>query len=192
MHNYFYTTFPNQIRLLEIRRPNQVVLEHIMRDDSVIFFGGRDWKNVSDDLSQIPPEDRPHFILSLFMVVLTDQCLFTYQPDSYPLWRQKTSFPKFGWSGFGPHNENPFKVLWAPERDKVVKTDEVVKLIPQFVEFMLEETYRFFDNSLPTVNSAKYFESIRQDGAYEFAQGQIVQSFKREFEALLNRSTGRS
>ena len=185
MRDYFYNTFPSRLRLLEFRRPNQIVREHIMRDDSVVFFGGRDWESVSDDLSQISEEDRPYFILSLFMVVLTDQCLYTYQPNSYRVWRQKTNFPKFGWSGFGPHNENPLKILWAPEREHAVIINDVLNLIPHFVTFMLEETRNFFSRNLPEVDPLDYFECIRKDSAYTFDEGQIVQRFKTEFEANL-------
>lgn len=140
MRDYFYNTFANQLRLLAFCRPSQIVRERIMQDESVVFFGGPDWESVSDDVFRIPEGDRPFFILSLFMVVLTDQCLYTYQRNSYQVWRQKTNFPKFGWTGYGPHNENPLKILWAPEREHAVIIDEILNLIPNFVRFMLEET----------------------------------------------------
>lgn len=137
---------------MTFHRPNEIIRKQLIKDDAVVFFGGEDWKAVSNDLSGIPQEDRPYFILCLLMVVLTDQCLYTYQPDSYASWRKVTSFPKFGWAGFGAHNENPLKILWAPEREKVVNVDEVLKLIPQFVEFMLTETKSYFQDSLSSVN----------------------------------------
>ena len=186
MRDYFYNTFPNHLRLLAFCRPSQIVRERIMRDESVVFFGGSDWESVSDDLLRIPEGDRPYFILSLFMVVLTDQCLYTYQRNSYQVWRQKTNFPKFGWSGFGPHNENPLKILWAPEREHAVIIDEILNLIPNFVRFMLEETRNFFDDKIPEIDTLGYFECIKQDSAYAFNEGQILRCFKAEFEALTN------
>ncbi|OGV68000.1 MAG: hypothetical protein A2283_10695 [Lentisphaerae bacterium RIFOXYA12_FULL_48_11] len=105
--DYFYGQFPEHLQQLEYQRPNDVVRENIMRDSTVVFFGGRDWENVRADLQRIPDIDRPLFILCLLMVVLTDQCLYSYFHDHYSNWRSKTSYPKFGWSGFGPHNENP-------------------------------------------------------------------------------------
>jgi hypothetical protein len=186
MNDYFYKKFPGQLRGLEYQRPNQVVIEHIMRDNAVVFFGGQHWDNVSNDLAAIPPEDRPRFILSLFMVILTDQCLYTYYKDSYKLWREKTQFPKFGWSGFGPHNENPFMVLYIPERKKVVDTNKVIELLPEFVKFFVEETKNYFKANLPDVNTTEFFNKIKNDSSFiSINKGTIVKSFKEKFEALL-------
>lgn len=192
MHDYFYNIFPQQLRSLEFHKPNQIVREHIMRDNTVVFFGGQDWKTVSDDLSHIPLKDRPHFILSLFMMALTDQYLYTYKPNAYQLWREKTNFPKFGWSGFGSHNENPLKLLWAPEKENAINTDEVLGLMPHFVNFLTEETNTYFRKNLPDIDFdlENYLQRIKNDSAYLFNDGQIVQCFKSEFEDLTRRSSG--
>jgi hypothetical protein len=58
MRDYFFGRFPSQLGLLAFRRPDSVVLEHIMRDHSVVFFGGPDWENVANDLRQVPENDR--------------------------------------------------------------------------------------------------------------------------------------
>jgi len=186
MHDYFYGRFPSQLGLLTFRRPNDVVREHLMRDPAVVFFGGPDWDNVAADLSIVPEQDRSRFVLSLFMAVLTDQALYTYFRDSYDEWRERTNFPKFGWSGFGPHNENPFKILWAPERVSIVDNDELLALVPEFVRFLVEETTTYFRHHLPVVDVRGYFDAIRRDRGYAFNQGAIVPRVKVEFEALTN------
>ena len=184
MHSYFYGKFRSQLSLLEFKQPNSVVRD-FMGDDSIVFFGGRDWENVGKDLSLIPAEDRPKFILSLFMIVLTDQCLYARWQDVYPTWRKQTNFPKFGWSGFGPHNENPIKILWAPERENVIKVDEVLELLPEFVTLMAQEVKSFFASNLLTMQETEFFESIKCDYALTFDEGAIVKDFKREFQAQI-------
>ena len=154
-------------------------------------MGGQDWKNVSDDLSHIQLKDRSRFILSLFMVVLTDQYLYTYKPSAYQLWREKTNFPKFGWSGFGSHNENPLKILWAPERENVINTDEVLGLMPQFVNFLIEDTNIYFRKNLPDTDLEDYFQGIKSDSSYLFNDGQVVQCFKSVFEKLARDKSSR-
>jgi len=180
--NYFLNTFPKHLQLLKRHQPNEVVRECIMKDNGVMFFGGRDWNSVADDLSQIPHNDRPKFILSLFMEVMMDQCLYTYQPNVYPGWRMKTNLPKFGWSGLGPHHENPLKILWAPERERIVTEDDVINILHEFIVFMLEETNQFFADNAITVNTLDFLQYFINDNSYAFSEGNIVQRFKREFQ----------
>jgi len=187
MHEYFYQTFPSQLASLEFRRPNEIVRESITRDPAVVFFGGPNWDHVQADMDRIPNDDRSKFILSLFMIVLTDQALYTYNRDSYDAWRAQTKYPKFGWSGFGPHNENPFKILWAPEREKIDGVDQVLAIVPQFVRFLVDETRRFFGQHIPDVDVAAYFAAIRHDAGYAFNQGMFVPAVKAQLEALTTR-----
>ena len=187
MHEYFYGQFRTQLAGLAFLRPDNVVREHIMRDPAVVFFGGPDWENVASDLASVPERDRPQFVLCLFMVVLTDQSLYTYVLDSYDPWRRETNYPKFGWSGFGPHNENPFKILWAPEREQVVNTNEMLALAPEFATFFVNETKAYFGQHLPAVKIRGYFDAIRGDRGYAFNEGVVVPSVKAEFEALTMR-----
>jgi len=185
MREYFYRRFPAQLAGLEYQRPNEVLRLQMMRDPAVVFFGGSDWENVRGDLAAIPEEDRARFILSLFMVVVTDQALYTYFKEAYESWRKVTNFPKFGWSGFGPHNENPFKLLWAPEREGTGNHDELISLIPEFVRFWVEETGAFFREHVQGVDMARYFEAICNDEGYAFDRGSVVPRLKAEFEALI-------
>jgi len=184
MNEYFYQEFPKHLRLVKCKKPNKIILK-IEKDSTLNFFGGRDWENVSDDLGCIPKNKRTNFILSLFMVVLTDQCLYTRFPDSYPIWRKQTDFPKFGWSGSGPHNENPLKLLWAPEREKEVNNAEVIEQMPYFVDFMLDTVVDFLKKDLSDVKFIGFFDAITKDVAFEFSEGEIVKSFKTVLQQKL-------
>jgi hypothetical protein len=152
-----------------------------MKDESAVFFGGRDWGSVADDLSRIPLDDRPMFVFSLFMITLADQCVFTYNQDAYAAWRSQTRYPKFGWSGFGPHHQNPLKVLWAPERERLIDCDKVVELMPGFTRFFLAEARGYFSRHEDTVDPETFFQAVKRDEAFSFDEGRNVQSFKAEF-----------
>jgi hypothetical protein len=183
MRDYFYQRFPSQLARLEFRRPSEIVREHMMRDHAVVFFGGPDWENARSDLASVPEEDRSRFILCLFMVVVTDQVLYTYFSDIYDTWRKLTNFPKFGWSGFGPHNENPFKLLWAPERDDIININNIFDLVPEFVRFWVDETASFFRQDISDIDVARYFDAIRRDQGYAFNLGTVVLRVKAELQA---------
>ena len=149
------------------------------------FFGGPDWETVAADIENVPRDDRSRFVLCLFMVVLTDQALYTYFRTSYETWRRRTNFPKFGWSGFGPHNENPFKILYAPERANVVDTNNMLFLVRDFVSFFVDETVNYFAQHLPEVEIQGFFDAIQRDNGYAFNEGLVVPNVKAEFKALI-------
>lgn len=181
MQGYFYGRFQSQLSSLEFKQPKKFERD-FKGDDALIFFGGRDWANVGKDLLRIPTQDRARFVLSLFMIVLTDQCLYARWNDAYAVWRRKTSYPKFGWIGFGSNNENPLKILWAPERENMVSVDTVLALMPEFVKFMKQELAGFFTTHIAQVNTPDFLDSIKRDYALTFDEGKIVKGFKKELE----------
>lgn len=187
MRDYFYKRFPSQAARLKFQRPNDIVRDCIMHDSDVAFFGGENWGNVAEDLATVPVPDRSRFILSLFMVILTDQALYTYFHNYYHAWRSKTNFPKFGWSGLGPHNENPFKILWAPEREQIIAGNEltgILAFVPDFMKFCVSESTSYFNKHLPTIEMGAYFDAIRHDNSYSFNEGAIVPRVKAELDCL--------
>lgn len=179
---YFYNRFPIDLRRIEKQEPNPIVRDEIMRDPSAIFFGGPEWQNVSTDLPRVPQENRGRFILSLFMVTLTEQVIYTYHRNNYEMWRAGTGFPKFGWSGYGPHHENPFILLWAPEREGVIQPNEVLPLLPEFVRFYLEATASYFRQHLPAIQMTDFLWGLMSDPEYRFNRGAIAPAFRSHFE----------
>lgn len=184
MHDYFYSVFPNQLKTLSYLKPPQYLSEmhHL---GGALFFGGSDWENAATDLARVPPEDRPRFVLSLFMIVLTDQALFTHNTNAYDEWRRRTNFPKFGWFGFGVHNENPFKLLSVPEQEGLVDAEEIIAAMPEFVDFFIAESTKMLVDAGLLTEIGLHFESIRSDPAYAFGEGKVVPAFKSAFDAAL-------
>lgn len=139
MHEYFCKKFPAELQKLEFL-PAPAHLSKLYDLDGAVFFGGPGWSNVEKDLAAIPSGTRTQFILSLFMVVLTDQALFTWHPEAYRKWRDATPFRKFGYFGFGIHNENPCKLLEAPVTAGMEKIDTLTAAMPEFVQFLISES----------------------------------------------------
>ena len=167
MEAYFKGAFPQDLKHLHTELPNSVVREHILGGDaSVTFFGGGKWSRVAADLSGIAPATRPHFILSLFMVISTEQCLHARFPQAQPAWRARTGFPLFGWSGFGVHNENPYHILRAPVAAGLVDEAAAVALAPAFGQFFFSEVAAYFGASGLGVRPQDLFAAMRADETY--------------------------
>ena len=179
---YFYTRFPSDLRRIKKQEPNPIVRDEIMRDPSAIFFGGLDWESVEADLAKVPIENRGRFVLSLFMVTLTEQVIYTYFRNHYEMWRAGTGFPKFGWSGYGPHHENPFILLWAPEREGAIQPNVVLPLLPEFVRFYLEATASYFQQHLPAIEMTDFLWGLVSDRGYQFRVGTISPAFRTLFD----------
>ena len=179
---YFYTRFPSDLRRIKKQEPNPIVRDEIMRDPSAVFFGGLDWESVKADLAKVPIENRGRFVLSLFMVTLTEQVIYTYFRNHYDMWRAGTGFPKFGWSGYGPHHENPFILLWAPEREGVLQPNVVLPLLPEFVRFYLEATASYFRQHLPAIQMSDFLWGLVSDPGYQFTVGTISPAFRTLFD----------
>ena len=181
LNHYFYSHFNNHLNLLRFdSRANSL---HPDVDEATQFFGGFKWKNVRRDLTKIPEEYRSLFVLSLFMIIVTDQAMFTYFRSYYQKWRERTAFPKFGWLGFGYHNGNPMQILWAPEREQVIAPDQLIHFLPDFVAFWIDETTRLFKAEHPDIPVKAFFLSIITDKAWREAnEGEIIPELKRLVE----------
>ena len=174
---YFHTRFQEQFRQIRF-----TLIGDVFGGDSdkwTGYFGGHKWQHVRRDLNQVPVGDRAHFVLSLFMVVVTDQAFYTHFHEHYAKWRERTAFPKFGFIGFEPQNENPMQILWAPEREQMLAADEVIALLPDFVTFWIQETTRLFETEHPEVPAQAFFSSITTDKAWREAnEGLIIPELK--------------
>lgn len=167
---------------MNFQKPNDVVMK-VAQDPNLLFLGGRNWERITEDLSNIEAEHRPKFILSLFLIVLCDQCVHYHFRESYQEWRELTQFPKFGWSGFGPHNQHPLIVLQATERDNVIEPSDVIRLIPEFVGFLSTEISEFFTTQLPDIAPDTLLEKLHMEiaKAHDYDDSEIVKSFKLNF-----------
>lgn len=182
MDEYFYGRFRNQLAGIKTYRTGESIY-HCHDDPDALFVGVNEWEDVNADLATIPEEDRPLFILSFFMVILTDQALHARFNKFYEPWRKQTRFPKFGARGM-THSDNPFLILWVPERDWLVNPHSVIDLIPEFADFYLREATTYFQEHLPDVGVQAFFDKVKGDPDYSFSHGTIVPRVKANFGAL--------
>lgn len=173
LETYFNQGFQKHLGLLQFRPVNQV-LKDLFHDSSLVFFGGRDWAHIHQDLADIPRAERAHFVYGLLTIVLTDQCMQAYFKSDYPQWRQATGYPKFGWCGFGLNNENPYKLLAVAERSGLVDVQMLNTLMPEFVVFMRNIVKDYFGQYLPNTSAQRFFSHVLNDGINQYQEGTLV------------------
>lgn len=185
MNDYFCGDFLIRLQGLKYSKLGHTSLPFIVHDPTAYYFGGLNWCNVSEDLAQVPCEERPSFLLCLFLVVLADQWRYSRGSRSrYESWRRKYPIPKFGVMGLGATiNENPFKLLWIPEREGLVDVDAVLPLLPGFMQFVFWKT-QFRDDESLWRDPLYFIDSIRSNRAYRFNEGRIVQGLKAHWDAF--------
>ena len=182
---YFSKDFSKDLATLQLG-PVPQVLKDIFHDQGLLCFGGKDWKNVAQDLESIAVHDRPRFVLSLLAMVLTDQCMQTYFKSSYPTWRAQTNYPKFAWMRFGLYNENPLKLLAVPERAGLLPVAQTLALMPEFVSFYLELVADYLQKNMPQVTPEVFFQSVFKDGIMQLDDGVVLAAFKRALKQALH------
>lgn len=189
LKNYFYNDFPSQLGRIVAGKKT------VGFDEKHVFFGEDEWKYFEQDMQKVATENRPAFLLSLFMIILTDQAVYTYEKDLHPVWREKTMFPNFGHWGFGPHNENPLLILAKADTDAELSS-HAIALMPEFAKFLAEETQEYFAKMFgDKVDVEEYFAAILNDNGYkivsqkpedeELRNSKTVAAFKQCFEAEL-------
>ena len=178
LKKYFYNDFPSQLRKIVAGKKT------VGFDEKYVFIGGHEWKNFEKDMQKIPVENRPEFLLSLFMIILTDQAVYTYEKDLHRIWRENTMFPNFGHWGFGPHNENPLWILAKADTDDGLSKN-IQTLIPEFTKFLVDETTSYFTQIFgDKIDLPKYFAAILGDNSYQ--GGYQLKSSNPETEELRN------
>ena len=182
---YFNSKFESDLRKLQFSRANPVEQAHVFNNVPTLFFGGQDWRNARDDFSGIPEMNRIHFMLCLFLITVADQCIHAHFNAQYETWRSKTNYPKFGWTGFGNHFENPLKILGIPEAAGIVDADRVIPELAAFLEFVREEATHFFAEDVPGIEPLDFIDKIRRDDAFiHYNEGRIVKSLKDALDEL--------
>jgi hypothetical protein len=186
--NYFNHGFQRDIGKLQFSEVPQV-LKDILNDKELIQFGGKNWSRVADDLKDIDVELRPMFVLCLFALVATDQCMQTYFKQHYTDWRAQTAYPKFGWTRFGLYNENPLKLLSVPEQMQLVDAAKTSALMREFVGFYRTLVADYCHLHAPQLSADLFFSRLLQDDIFFAGEGQVVAAFKQAAPALIQGRT---
>jgi hypothetical protein len=161
---YLCGSFVERLATLRTQRPNEIVLQKIMEDPDAVFFGGRDWERCWEDLFAVPDEERARFVLCLFVLVLLDQHTFTSYRPLHAAFRDRHHMPKFGWSGFGPHNENPFKLVVVPVREGLIRLDDLAAVAGEAMALLAEDVTAMLEGT--GVPAADYFRRLYADRGF--------------------------
>jgi len=186
--NYFNHGFQSDIGKLKFSEVPQV-LKDILNDKDLIQFGGKNWSRAQDDLNDIDVELRPMFVLCLFALVATDQCMQTYFKPHYAAWRTHTAYPKFGWTRFGFYNENPLKLLSVPEQAQLVDVEQTCALMREFVGFYRTLVSDYCHLHAPHISADLFFSRLLQDDIFAMGEGRVVTTFKQAAPVLIKGRT---
>lgn len=168
LKTYLRNEFLRDLKKLEFQIPNSVILnnpELFRIDRNTIYFGGPEWRNITNDVQYIMNKD--YFFLCLFTITVIDLTMYTYYQEYYIDFRKLTMYPKFGWSGFGPHYENPKKLLLIPERKNFLDRDNVAQHIDDYVNLFWDECESFFSTKIPEISTHDFINKILNDEDFQ-------------------------
>lgn len=185
VENYFNHGFQSDIAKLQFAELPQV-LKDILNDPQLVLFGGKNWAHVETDLQNIKAEDRPMFVLCLFAVVATDQCMQSYFRSHYRHWRSQTAYPKFGWVRFGLYNENPLKLFLASENAQVIDTARTSGLMGDFMVFYRQLLTDYFLQNAPDLSADFFFSRLLNDKIMDLNEGRLIAAFKHQAADLIS------
>jgi hypothetical protein len=158
--NYSQTHFLRDLQLLNCKVPgtNHILDYRILHiNPSTKFFGGLEWENMQDDLSQIIVENRKYFCVCLFTMVCTDENMYANFKGDYESFNTITNYPKFGWLGFGINFEKPCYILTRPIEVDFESISELE--IKDFIQYQITISSRFLGNITPV----EFFTSMIND-----------------------------
>jgi hypothetical protein len=130
-------------------------------DTHTVFFGGRGWSNCQGDLRG--KEWREYFVLCLFGVVVNDLNMHAHFRPEYSSFRARTMYPKFGWTGFGVHWENPRVLLTVPVEKGLIDMATAAAEVPGYVEYWYASAETFLHEHTPQIPAESFFRKMTED-----------------------------
>ncbi len=190
LNEYLKNHFPNDLARLKFQKPNSVIqdtLDSFNIDQHTIYFGGLNWENLDQDIEHIDKECYEHFFFCLFTITIIDLTIFSHFKHYYDIFRGKTRYPKFGWSGYGPHYENPKKLIDIPFQKGLIRIDEIY--IDEYVQLFISETNSFLESNLNQITTVDFFNSLLTDRDFQLNENEentytplIIKKLKEKFE----------
>lgn len=189
LEEYLKNKFPNDLKKLKFEKPSNVIQRNLAEfdvDRYTIYFGGMNWENLEHDINHIEKEFHEHFFLCLFTISVIDLTMFSYFRNYYSIFRNKTRYPKFGWNGFGPHYENPKKLLDIPFEKGLIKMEKID--VNDYVDLFISETTHFLESNINQISTEDFFNSLLNDRDFQVNQNEkntitplIINTLKERF-----------
>ncbi len=172
LQEYLEKTFWDELHLLPVRSPNRLIKENSSSfkiDANTVYFGGRNWEHFDSDLARMNAQHRIQFIMCLFTMVSLDLTTFAYFNSNYESFRSKYPLPKFGWSGFGPHYEEPWKLLECPEAANVLSIRDAEKL--RFNQFFYSTVLSVCESTQIAVSPGLFLKRMTEGRDFQSTSG---------------------
>lgn len=196
MEQYLNNQFPTDLRTLQFTSPNQVIQENLelfQVDQQTIFFGGQDWSNFEQNIAQIEQDNLNWFFLCLFTITTIDVILFTHFQAYYPVFRGATRYPKFGWTGFGVHFENPKKLLTVPEAQGRLNRELIDQQLDEYLPLLVNRCDVFFAATPGAPTTLEFLTAILEDTDFvptEEDQGTFYSALYNRIQAYAREQQG--
>jgi hypothetical protein len=163
---YYNEKFSIDLKKLEFEKPNSAILsdpELFKIDSTTVYFGGPNWENMINDTKHIDEENLEYFCILLFTITFIDLGMFSNFNEYYDVFRKNTNYPKFGWSGFGTHYENPKKLLLIPEEKGLVDYSYLKDNFKEYFDLLRLICDDFFINNDENCNTTIFLHTILND-----------------------------
>ena len=186
---YFKTTFNADFQKLTFRR---VALRSRNNSGGLqpgLIFGGRHWRNMRQDLSAVPKENRELFLWCLFLLSLTDQTIFAHFGHIYPQWSRVANLPKFACFGCCNRIQSPFHILERPVHDpaggRLLRLPIARSRIPEAVSTYLRMLESSSPAHLENLAINDFANATIADPDFHFGHGMLARAFREEFAVQL-------
>lgn len=166
--NYINTSFYSDQSSLPKQDCNEVVratwqTDYLRYLNSGKLFGGHSWSNYKKDIAHVAASNQAYFCVSLFMMVAADQNMHANFREQFEGWDETMKYPKFGWCGFGWHNENPRFLLSVPTEAGVDFSTITQDEIGEAVQFMHQQ-----GNRINGLNQEAFFRALVAEDSFNF------------------------
>ena len=138
LQEYLRHQFMEDCRNLKLRKPNSVIQAHASDfrvDADTQYFGGFNWADFDQNMASVEQAYQSYFCLGLFCHCILDMTMFSYFKEYYAAFRSRTIIPKFGWSGFGVHYNNPTLLINLPEQKGILNATNVSILLQVYGDY---------------------------------------------------------
>ena len=181
---YYKNQFPVDLETIGYEFPSEIHLNesvHQTIDLNTRFFGGLEWENYTDDISQIDTANVKYFCVCLFMIVSIDENYFSHFKPKYIPFRRISNYPKFGWIGLGLHFEKPCLLINKPNINGVDFENITDSEINEFLNFY------FANANFLNIDQSEFLESMINDEDFQCTSGIGIRILYFIQRVLLNR-----
>jgi len=181
IRSYYLKNFRTDVEKIRFQLGSEVT------NPNDFFFDKDEWKRV---VCLIEDNDKKAcFIFSMFITVASDQTMYAYYQNFYDDFRRLTRYPKFGWCGLGPHNENPLKLLQYAIADNAVDSNSIDSMSKEAAKLFVDEIFDFFGNHICEVSSKEFIDNFLddEDVANVSSQSDVARVFVDDIREVLTK-----